>query len=110
MLTVGNVLEEWEMKMEIKINIDESCSNCKEAMKWFKELQKRHKDCYMNMDMKTFKRIDGIILIPDYNSEGYLTHFHIQRADLESLKNMVVSIEVSEKESKKIREMKEDLK
>jgi len=76
--------------MEITINIDEHCKHCKEALKYLKKLYKRNKKAYMNYilspvsrflkekrDIGEQDRIRSLILSPDYNSEGYLTHFHL---------------------------------
>lgn len=78
--------------MEIKIEIDESCKHCKEALEYFNELHKRNKEAYgafilhpisrfinEKRDLGEQDRIKGITLIPDYNSEGHLTHFHIKK-------------------------------
>lgn len=85
--------------MKIEIEINESCKICKKELKYFKLLQKRHKGFYANMDMKTYKLLNGIILSPDYNSEGYLTHFHITQASKEHLLKVIKAIEISEHES-----------
>lgn len=52
------------------------------------------------MNMKDYTLIDGILLFPDYNSQGHLTHFHIARANKIALINTIKSIEKSEEESK----------
>jgi hypothetical protein len=85
--------------MKIEIEINESCKNCKKELKYFKLLQKRHKSFYANMDMKTYKLLTGILLNPDFNSEGYLTHFHIIKADKDNLLKTIKAIETSEHES-----------
>ena len=77
--------------MEIKINIDESCKHCKEGLVYLKKLYKRNKNAYGSFilhpisrlikekrDLGEEDKINGINLIPDYNSSGYLTHFHIE--------------------------------
>jgi len=94
--------------MEIKINISEDCEICKEGLKYFKSLHKQHKGVYMNMDMKTYKLIDGLCLIPDFNCSGHLTHFHLERLSKESLRRLLERIETSEIESKKILEAKKE--
>lgn len=78
--------------MEIKIQIDESCKHCKKGLTYLKKLYKQNKNaygCYIlhpvsrfikeKRDLGKQDRIKGIILIPDYNSHGYLTHFHIEK-------------------------------
>lgn len=75
---------------EITIRIDESCKDCKNGLKYFQKLHKRNKNAYAcfilhpisrllkeKRDIGEQDRIRGLKLIPDYNSEGYLTHFHI---------------------------------
>ena len=47
--------------MKIEININEDCKYCKKELKYFKSLFKQNKDIYMNMNMKTYKFIDGIL-------------------------------------------------
>ena len=77
--------------MEIKIQINESCKHCKEGLKYFKKLQKRNKKAYGSYilhpvsrfikekrDLGEQDKINGIKLTPNYNSSGYLTHFHIE--------------------------------
>ena len=72
--------------MELKFEIDESCKMCRKTLKHWKLLHKRNRNAYggfvINLHPKTDKelyenRVDGIILRPDYNYMGYLTHFHI---------------------------------
>jgi hypothetical protein len=92
--------------MEIKIDIDESCKKCREALKYFKGLHTQNKDVYMNMNMKEYTLIDGLYLTPDFNSCGNLTHFHIMRADEETLANALKGIKIRKEESKKIKELK----
>ena len=94
---------------EITINIDdEYCKNCKKEIEYLKELQKQHKDVYMNM--KNYKFLDGIYLSPDFNSAGHLTHWHIQKADKSFLQTMIKIIESQEKESDAIKKVKEEMK
>jgi len=77
--------------MEIKINIDGNCKHCKKGLNYLKKLYKRNKNAYGGFilhpisrlikekrDLGEKDRIKGIKLIPDYNSSGYLTHFHIE--------------------------------
>jgi len=76
---------------EIKIQIDESCNHCKKGLAYLKKLYQRNKNAYGTFilhpisrlikekrDLGEQDRIKGIILRPDYNSEGHLTHFHIE--------------------------------
>lgn len=46
-----------------RIWLDDTCKFCKEAI----EL----------LENKDIEKKDRIILIPDFNSEGHITHFHI---------------------------------
>lgn len=75
---------------EIKITIDENCKFCKKTLIYFKKLHKRNIKAYgsfilhplsrfvkENRDLNDSDRIKGIKLTPDYNSDGYLTHFHM---------------------------------
>lgn len=93
--------------MKKEICIDERCKECKKNLIYFKELQKKHKN-YTNMKNYTF--IEGILLMPNYNSCGHLTHFHIERASKKFLQNIIKRIEISEKESKKIMELKREIR
>ena len=76
---------------EIKIQIDESCKHCKKGLAYLNKLYKRNKNAYGSFilhpisrlikekrDLGEQDRIKGITLRPDYNSEGHLTHFHIE--------------------------------
>jgi hypothetical protein len=51
------------------------------------------------MDMKSYKLLTGILINPDFNSEGYLTNFHIIKASKENLLKVIKAIETSEHES-----------
>jgi hypothetical protein len=93
--------------MEIKIQINEDCKSCKKELKYFKSLQKRHAEIYLNMNMKTWKFIDGIHLTPDYNAMGHLTNFHIERASKKFLEDCIKAKERQKKESKMIMKAKE---
>jgi len=93
----------WDLdKMEIKIQIDENCKFCKKGLAYLKKLYKRNKRAYGNFilhpvsrfikekrDLGEQDRIKGIILSPDYNSKGYLTHFHIEKDKINYAKNVM---------------------
>lgn len=77
---------------EIKIIINDDCKHCKEGLAYLKKIYKRNKKAYGSFilypvsrlikerrDLGEQDRIKGILLIPDYNSFGYLTHFHIEK-------------------------------
>ena len=77
---------------EIKILVDDQCSHCKMGLAYLKKLYERNKKAYGGFilppvsqlikekrDLNEKDRIKGIVLTPDYNSEGHLTHFHIRR-------------------------------
>lgn len=83
--------------MELEIKIDEDCGNCKKSLKYFKFLQKRHRKYYGNMIMEDYSFIDGLFLIPDFNSSGYLTHFHVEKADMKTMKNFIKIFETQKK-------------
>lgn len=72
----------------IEIQIDDSCKLCKEGLKYFRKLHKQNKKAYMNVEIHPTPKSDedlmkriiwGLILTPDYNSAGHLTHFHIRK-------------------------------
>ena len=70
--------------MEIKIKIDSSCKHCKAGLVYFKKLHKQNKNAYLGYKIKPNSKgeqeaINGIVLTPDYNSCGHLTHFHIRK-------------------------------
>ena len=65
----------------IKFEIDSECRYCKEGLKYLKELEKRHPDCYASMNIKTHQYLPSLILRPDYNASGYLTHWHIEKEE-----------------------------
>ena len=74
--------------MEVKIEIDDSCKHCKSGLAYLKKLYRQNKNAYMGFiihptpksDKEMMeKKIKGIVLTPDYNSEGHLTHFHIEK-------------------------------
>lgn len=80
---------------ELKFEIDEDCKHCKEVLKYLKELKKRNEKAYgpyilhpiskfikEGRDLGSEDRIPGITLTPDYNSLGYLTHFHVQKEEI----------------------------
>ena len=86
--------------MDIKVNLDESCKNCKIGLKYFKELHKRHKNHYAFLNMKSYMPIASILITPDYNCSGHLTHFHISKADKKFLEKYLARTIVMEKEAK----------
>lgn len=96
--------------MEIKIQVSENCEICKEGLKFFKELNKRHPDYYANMNIKNYELIEPILLIPDYNCMGYLTHFHIAKGSEDNLSGMVKSLSEMKKCSKEIKKIKRKIK
>jgi len=67
--------------MAITIDIDENCASCQDGLSYFEELQYRHERHYGSLNLDTQKRLPGILLTPDYNSFGILTHFHIKREE-----------------------------
>jgi hypothetical protein len=84
--------------MEMNITIDENCKHCKKSLKYLKSLYKLNKSYYANRNMKDFTLIDGLILIPDYNSQGHLTHFHLEIANTKTLERMEKNRKACEKE------------
>lgn len=91
--------------MEIKIDIDDNCKFCKEALKYLNSLYRRRKGAYMHFT-KDFKLINGLVLSPDYNSEGHLTHFHISEATKQFHKDCIKHMDIMEKESKAVKELR----
>jgi hypothetical protein len=66
---------------QIRIDIDESCEYCNRGLAYLKELKKHHPGCYGTRILDTGKYVPGLLLLPDYNSFGILTHFHIKREE-----------------------------
>lgn len=77
---------------EIKYKSMKIVKHCKNGLAYLKKLYKRNKNAYGNFilhpisrlikekrDLSEQDRIKGIVLNPDYNSNGYLTHFLILR-------------------------------
>lgn len=91
--------------MKIEINIDEYCVHCKEGLKYFKELQKKHPNCYANMNMKEWTYIAGLYLTPDYNSCGHLTHFHLSKGAKKTLIGLAENMYRMEADSKKLKKI-----
>jgi hypothetical protein len=91
-VTKGNKSER-----SVKFNFEPSCENCKlnvkKAEEYFKTLSKeqyaKYKrgelcDCYANMwilSEKRGKNLPYLKVIPDFNSCGIITHWHIQFVD-----------------------------
>lgn len=66
--------------INLSINIDDSCNHCKKGLKYLQKLFKKNRNAYGNMILiGTAQEIKGLIISPDYNSKGYLTHFHIRK-------------------------------
>lgn len=63
---------------QIIIEIDNSCGGCQKALRRIANWQKQHLNHYGSVKKKTGKFIKGIILRPDYNCNGYRTHYHIE--------------------------------
>lgn len=78
--------------MELKFNIDENCDHCKQGIAYFKSLHKQNKKAYANLNLETKKLINTIVLSPDYNCSGHLTHFHIFKGSKPAIKNLLASI------------------
>ena len=89
---------------EINILIDDNCKHCKKALIYLNKLYKRNKNAYGSYilhpvsrlikekrDLGEQDKINGIKLIPNYNSAGYLTHFHIEE-DKPSLKHKIKKV------------------
>ena len=65
------------MKNIIKFNLDPDCDNCKKGVAKLAKIQARHIGAYGSMQANG-KRFSAIKIIPDFNSSGILTHYHIQ--------------------------------
>jgi len=87
--------------MKIEIWLDKDCKFCKDGIKYFKKLHKQNKKVYMHYNMEDFSPIDSILLVPDFNSEGHLTNFHIGRLGKQELKNLLKSYEQLELKRKR---------
>jgi len=92
--------------MKIEIWLDKDCKLCKDGIKYFKKLHKQNKEVYMHYNIKTFSPIDSILLTPDFNSEGHLTHFHIGRLDKKTIIHLLREMEILEKEAKLLKKMR----
>jgi len=64
--------------LNINLDLQTTCSFCKQGIKYFKELLRRHKECYGSYNIEKKYYLKSLILRPDYNSGGYLTHWHIE--------------------------------
>jgi len=62
-----------------KVRIDGSCKLCQEAIRRIREIEQMQITLRRaHMDMKLRKRPKlRIILTPDYNANGWLTHWHV---------------------------------
>jgi len=71
--------------------IDDNCKHCKKGLSYLKKLYKKNKNAYggyilhpvsrfikEKRDLGEQDRIKGLKLIPNYNSSGHLTHFHME--------------------------------
>lgn len=92
--------------MEISITINEGCEHCKKALKYFKFLEKKHLNFYANMNLENYEFIDPMILSPDFNSCGHLTHFHIERTNEKSLSIMLKNMSTQREIAKKVMKLK----
>lgn len=59
--------------------LDDSCDHCKESLAAIAALPACDTDVYASFNMKTRKRVPGFVLRPDRNSNGLITHWHIDR-------------------------------
>lgn len=62
----------------ITLRIDDSCEQCRKALRRITSWRKPHKTHYGSAHKKTGKLIKGIVIRPDYNSCGNRTHYHIE--------------------------------
>lgn len=70
-----------KMPHSIKIWLDPDCTFCQKVYQYFRELEQQHPNHYCDQDMKSGKHLLGIILRPDYNSCGHLTHWHLTKEE-----------------------------
>lgn len=96
--------------MEINISINEGCKHCKKALKYFEFLKKKHPELYANMNMKSYEFIEPMVLSPDFNSCGYLTHFHIEKANVEGLLKFADLMKKQKSDAKKLVKLKRSKK
>ena len=66
--------------MILKLEIDKSCNECKQGLQLVKfyTQQKSNKNFYGGYNFKTSKLLKKLIVTPDFNSCGNLTHWHIE--------------------------------
>lgn len=69
--------------MEISFEIDGTCETCKQGLEHRESLKKQNKKAYGTYERGKSKAIPAIVLRPDYNAYGNLTHWHIEREGFE---------------------------
>ena len=79
---------------KLEIWYDESCEHCKESFKIMASIEKRHERCYSGMHS------NRVILVPDYNAEGHMTHYHIEA--FEDAHDIVAAMQKIMKKANKI--------
>ncbi len=68
--------EEEHKTRTITIDVNENCALCKQALAQFDGWLGRHRGRYMGKDEQG-NSIPGVVLTPDYNASGFLTHYHL---------------------------------
>lgn len=64
--------------VDISFNVDDSCSQCIKGREKIIKLQKQHKGVYGSTYLNSKRLVGKIEIVPDYNSNGILTHWHIR--------------------------------
>ena len=62
----------------LSFNLQGDCDLCKRGLRKLIKLQAQNPNAYGSRNLTTGKRIGKIQIVPDYNSNGILTHWHIQ--------------------------------
>lgn len=56
------------------------CRRCYSALGYLNKISKSNPDCYAAKNLKTGKQIFGVVISPDFNASGHVTHWHIRPA------------------------------
>ena len=63
---------------QLNFDLDGDCALCKRGLQKLIKLQARNTNAYGSRNLTTGKRIGKVQIVPDYNSFGIVTHWHIQ--------------------------------
>lgn len=64
---------------EFTLRFDETCKYCMVAFKYMNGamVEEPRENMYGSRDMRTGEHIKGVLIRPDYNASGYVTHYHL---------------------------------